>query len=47
MRAWIAGMATLREEGLKKVAEGVTSLDEVLRVVQGPDRGAESSEPGK
>ncbi len=27
MRAWIAGMATLREEGLKKVAEGVTSLD--------------------
>ncbi len=45
--AWKAGMATLREEGLKKVAEGVTSLDEVLRVVQGPDRGAESSEPGK
>lgn len=45
--AWKAGMATLREEGLKNVVEGITSLDEIFRVVQGPDRDAESSDPGK
>jgi type II secretory ATPase GspE/PulE/Tfp pilus assembly ATPase PilB-like protein len=29
-----AGMTTLRDDGLLKVAEGITSLDEVLRVTQ-------------
>ena len=28
------GMLTLYEDGLRKVAEGVTSLDELLRVTQ-------------
>ena len=27
------GMATLREDGLRKVAQGVTTLEEVFRVV--------------
>jgi general secretion pathway protein E len=29
-----SGMLTLYEDGLRKVAAGVTSLDEVLRVTQ-------------
>jgi general secretion pathway protein E len=29
-----AGMFTLYEDGLRKVAEGVTSLDELLRVTE-------------
>ncbi|MFH1683817.1 MAG: ATPase, T2SS/T4P/T4SS family [Candidatus Margulisiibacteriota bacterium] len=29
-----AGMKTLREDGMQKVAEGITTLDEVLRVTQ-------------
>ena len=28
------GMKTLKEDGLEKVLEGVTTLDEVLRVTQ-------------
>jgi type IV pilus assembly protein PilB len=40
------GMTTLRESGLRKVAEGITSLEEVLRVTatdteQEPSKGAE------
>lgn len=33
------GMITLYEDGLRKVAAGVTSLDEVLRVTQSQDNG--------
>ena len=33
-RATAAGMNTLYEDGLRKVAEGVTSLDELLRVTE-------------
>ena len=32
-----AGLNSLRMDGLKKVEEGVTSLDEVLRVAQADD----------
>jgi type II secretory ATPase GspE/PulE/Tfp pilus assembly ATPase PilB-like protein len=28
-------MATLREDGIEKVLDGVTTLEEVLRVTQG------------
>ena len=33
-RAIAAGMHTLYEDGLRKVADGVTSLDELLRVTE-------------
>ena len=33
-RATGAGMHTLYEDGLRKVASGITSLDELLRVTQ-------------
>ncbi|MEK7847221.1 MAG: hypothetical protein AAB257_09705, partial [Nitrospinota bacterium] len=29
------GMKTLKEEGLRMVMEGITSMDELLRVIQG------------
>ena len=29
-----SGMRTLQEDGLKKVVEGITTIEEVLRVVQ-------------
>ena len=33
-RAIASGMRTLYEDGLRKVADGVTSLDELLRVTE-------------
>ena len=40
------GMLTLYEDGLRKVAGGVTSLEEVLRVTQDQSDEAELSGPG-
>ena len=37
VRARELGMRTLREDGLRKVANGSTTLDEVLRVTMGYD----------
>jgi general secretion pathway protein E len=33
-RATTAGMHTLYEDGLRKVADGITSLEELLRVTE-------------
>ena len=37
LRAWARehGMRTLREDGLRKVLSGMTTVDEVLRVTMG------------
>jgi general secretion pathway protein E/type IV pilus assembly protein PilB len=35
VRAREVGMRTLREDGLRKAAAGVTTVDEVLRVTMG------------
>jgi type II secretory ATPase GspE/PulE/Tfp pilus assembly ATPase PilB-like protein len=36
------GMRTLREDGFEKVRDGVTSLEEVLRIVEGTGKPSHS-----